>query len=203
MELIIRAEEEKDYYASELVTKRAFWNKHHPGCDEHYLVHRLRSDKAYIPALSRVAEADGKIVGLILYARASLETAAGSVEVLTFGPLCVDPDFQRRGIGGRLLSESLRAAEAMGFRAVIIFGEPDYYPLHGFSTCDKWGITTAEGQNSSAFMGRELITGGLDYPGARFFDPPVYFDLPKEAVEAYDKRFPYMEKRRLPGQWPD
>lgn len=70
MDILIRKERESDYYASELVTKRAFWNKYNPGCSERYLVRRLREDAAYLPELSRVAEADGKVVGLIMYSKA-------------------------------------------------------------------------------------------------------------------------------------
>ena len=49
-------------------------------------------------------------------------------------------------------------------------------------------------------MGLALVPGGLDYPGARFFVPPVYENLSPDEVEAFDKGFPYMEKLRLPGQ---
>ena len=106
MDILIRKERESDYYASELVTKRAFWNKYNPGCSEHYLVHRLREDAAYLPELGRVAEADGKVVGLIMYSKAVLKRPAKTetaetpahkqeeIPILCFGPLCVDPDYQ-------------------------------------------------------------------------------------------------------------
>ena len=57
--LCIRPEREEDWHQAEWITKKAFWNLHVPGCDEHYLVYRLRSDPAFIPALSRVAEVGG------------------------------------------------------------------------------------------------------------------------------------------------
>ena len=47
MEIIIRQELPDEYWETEYMTKKAFWNLHFPGCNEHYLVHRLRSDKAY------------------------------------------------------------------------------------------------------------------------------------------------------------
>lgn len=203
MNIIIRKEKEEDYHDSELVTKRAFWNKYRPGCDEHYLVHKLRTDEAYVPELTRVAEVDGTVAGLIMYAKASLKMPDKEVEVLIFGPICVAPEYQRQGIGGKLLGETLQAAKELGYRAVIIFGEPEYYPRYGFTACDKWKITTDDGKNFDAFMGCELADGGLDYPGARFIVPPVYYNLPPEAVEEYDKKFPHMEKLKLPGQWPD
>lgn len=200
MGIVIRPERPEDYYASELVTKRAFWNHYRPGCDEHYLVHKLRDDPDYLPALTRVAEADGRIVGLIMYTKACLKTEEAEIPVILFGPLGVDPDWQRQGIGGMLLKDSLQAAREMGHRGVIIFGDPGYYPRFGFRPCSEWGITTADGGNSPAFMGLALVPGGLDYPGARFFVPPVYENLSPDEVEAFDKGFPYMEKLRLPGQ---
>ncbi len=203
MNLIIREETQADYYASEWIAKRAFWNKHRPGCDEHYLLHKLRGDGAYLRQLSRVAEVDGKVVGLIAYVKAQLKLHERVIPVLSFGPLCVEPDMQAKGIGGALLETTMRLAREQGWGGIVIFGEPDYYPLHGFSPCDRWGVTTADGRNFAAFQGVELRPGGLSYPGARFYEPGVYYDLPKEAVEEYDKRFPYMEKRKLPGQWPD
>ena len=201
MKILIRKETEEDYYASELVAKRAFWNKHCPGCDEHYLVHKLRMDHDYVPELTRVAEVDGKIVGLIMYAKSWLKKDNQEVPILTFGPLCVDPDYQAKGIGGELLETTLKLARELGFRGIVIFGQPDYYPRHGFHTCDYWKITTEDGKNSDSFLGYELIPGGLDYPGAKFYEAKVYSDLPSNEVEEFDQKFPYMEKLKLPGQW--
>lgn len=213
MDILIRRENESDYYESELVTKRAFWNKYKPGCNEHYLVHRLRKDGAYLPELSRVAEADGKVVGLIMYSKAILKRPAKKetvgtpaqkredIPILCFGPLCVDPDYQGKGIGGALLAETKKLAVEAGYPGIVIFGEPDYYPRHGFLPCDTWGIATADGKNFAAFMGCELVPGGLNYPGARFYEAEVFENLPEAEAEEYDKQFPQMPKLRLPGQW--
>ena len=200
MDYIIRKEAPADYYDAELMTKKAFWNLHRPGCDEHLLVHKLRRDGSYVSELTRVAEKYGKIIGAIYYARARIESADGqSQEVLTFGPLCVDPEYQRQGIGGHLLEETLADAGALGFDGVVIFGEPDYYPRHGFVTCDNFSITTPEGENFSAFMARELCEGGLC--GGKFYEPAVYYDLPEKELEEFERGFPYMEKKVLPNQW--
>lgn len=201
MEYLIREEAKEDFYASELITKRAFWNKHIPGCDEHYLVHILREDTSYIKELTRVAVADGKVVGLIMYTHAMLKKEVEEIPVITFGPLCVDPEYQGLGIGGDLLETTLKLAKEMGYKGVIIYGEPDYYPLHGFMTCDHWGITTPDGKNFDAFMGIELVDGYLNHPGAKFYEASVYENIEKDKVGEYDKKFPYMEKLKLPGQW--
>ncbi len=62
------------------------------------LVHKLRQDKAYLPELSRIAVKDGEVIGCIMYSMARVVDGADVHEVLTFGPLCVDPKWQGRGV---------------------------------------------------------------------------------------------------------
>ena len=199
----IRKETEADYFQAELMTKKAFWNLHHPGCDEHYLVHALRDSADYLEEFSLVAECDGKIVGGIYYSKAWLEKDGTRTEILNFGPLCVDPEYQNQGIGGRLLEESICLAKKSAYPGIVIFGEPGYYPKHGFKTCDHFGITTKDGKNSDPFMGYELKEGALSKIGGRYYESTVFDELFPEKVEEYDQMFPYMEKLKLPGQWED
>lgn len=197
----IRQERKEDYYGTELMTQRAFWNKHHLGCDEHYLVHKLRESQDYIPELSRVAIKDGKVIGCIMYSKAYVVDGDKKTEAVTFGPLCVDPVFQGCGVGGLLLDETMKLAAAAGYKGIIIFGEPDYYPIHGFKTCESFGITTSEGKNFDAFMGRELYPDAFMGIKGKFYESEVFEDLPSDKVEEYTRLFPYMEKQRFPGQW--
>lgn len=199
--IIIRPESPSDWYETENMTKRAFWNKHGQGCNEHYLVHKLRGDSEYIPELSRVAEVNGRIVGCIMYSKSYVIDGDKKTGVLTFGPLCVDPDYQGRHVGRLLLTETMKLASQMGHRAIIIYGEPDYYPLLGFKTCDNFGITTPDGKNFPAFMGIELIPGGLEGVHGRFYEAEVFKNLPEEETEEFDKKFPYIPKQKFPGQW--
>jgi predicted N-acetyltransferase YhbS len=202
MENIVTIEErECEWFETEYMTKKAFWNLHVPGCNEHYLVHILRANDDYIPELSRVAEVDGKIVGTIMYSKAYVMDGEKRTDVITFGPLCIDPEYQKRGIGGELLEKTMQLAREQGYRAIIIFGEPEYYPRHGFKTCDHFKITTKDGKNFNAFMGIELIPGGLDGVKGKFYESKVFDDSYSDKVEEYDKKFPYMEKLKLPGQW--
>ncbi len=203
---IIRRIEEKDHYNVEYLTKRAFWNLNMPGCDEHYMVHKLWDDEAYVPEASLLAEADGEIVGAIIYGKCRVETEQGDVEVLTFGPLCVEPDLQKSGVGAALLNESMNRARERGYKAILICGVPTYYPKFGFKTADTWGITMPDGSNFDAFMGIELVDGALNDVQGKFYEADVYFcDIHDKAymdkVDEFDKGFPYMEKKVLPHQW--
>lgn len=199
--LKIRKEEPNDFYEVEYLAKKAFWNLHRPGCDEHYLVHLLRQSDDYIPQLSRVAEIDGEIVGTIMYSKAAVISEGNCVDILTFGPLCVDPSYQNNGVGATLLEVTMKLAKDEGYKAIVIFGEPGYYPKHGFKTCDHFGITTHEGKNFDAFMGIELVEGALKAVEGKFYESKVFEQLLPEKVEAFDQQFPYMEKLKLPGQW--
>ena len=200
-DIAIREEKEDEYHKVEEVALRAFWNKHHLGCNEHLLVHKMRKSEVYVPQISRVAEVNGEIVGVICYVRAMLQHGDEQKEILTFGPLCVAPEWQGCGIGGILLEETLALAKREGFEGVVIFGEPDYYPLHGFQTCDKFGITTMDGKNFDAFLGVELVEGGLAKFGGKFIEPTVFEELSEEENEELTKHFETPAKQKFPGQW--
>lgn len=205
-DVVIRREEPCEYHKTEEMTLRAFWNKHHLGCNEHLLVHKLRRSDIYLPELSRVAVASDEIVGAICYSKAWLKCVEKDgtekiKEILTFGPLCVAPEWQGCGVGGLLLEETLALAGKEGYEGVVIFGEPEYYPLHGFQTCDHFGITTVDGKNFDAFMGIELVEGGLANFGGKFYESDVFEDLPEEENEEFTKKFDAPAKRKFPCQW--
>lgn len=200
-EVEIRRETKEDWYKVELMTQHAFWNKHSLGCDEHYLVHKLRQDKDYLPEISRIAVKDGEVIGCILYSKARVEDGAKTHEVVTFGPLCIAPEWQGGGVGELLLKETMALATAKGYKGIVIFGEPDYYPRIGFLTCDNFNITTHEGKNFDSFMGIELVEGGMKDIKGKFYEADVFTNLPKEEVEEYNKSFPKQQKLAFPGQW--
>ena len=200
-EVIIRKEETKDYYGTEHMAQRAFWNKYKPGSDEHYLVHCLRGDDSYLPEFSRVAVLDDNIVGCIMYSKAFVVDGDTRHEGITFGPLCVDPDYQNQGIGARLVKETAVLAAAAGIPGIIIFGEEDYYPRLGFRTCEHFGITTKDGKNMAAFMCYELQEGSMAQVKGAFDIAEVYSHVSKRAVDEFNKKFPPLEEQKLPGQW--
>jgi|LSQX01.1.fsa_nt_gb predicted N-acetyltransferase YhbS len=200
-EVEIRMERPEDWYDVELMTQRAFWNKHQMGCDEHYLVHKIRQHKDYIPEISRVALKDGEVIGCIMYTKSRIVSEDRAHDIITFGPLCVEPRWQGYGVGELLLKTTMRLAADKGYKGIVIFGEDDYYPRLGFKTCDNFNITTAEGKNFDAFMGIELIEGGFKGIHGKYYDSEVFRNLPKEAVEEYNKKFPQLQKVKFPFQW--
>ena len=120
--IIYRPETQKDYYQSEHMTQKAFWNLYIPGCSEHYLVHKLRDHPDYIKELTLLAVDGEKVVGLIMYTISKIIDENEEYPCITFGPLCVDPKYQRQGIGKELLIQSFEKARKMGFSRIVIFG---------------------------------------------------------------------------------
>jgi len=149
----IRLEQPGDYHAVESLTREAFWAFWEPNrqiCDEHLLVHRLRKVPSFVPELDFVAELDGKLAGHIIYTKSRIEDSAGkSYKTLTFGPLSVLPEFQNMGIGRVLMRHSFEEAKRLGYRAILIFGHPDYYPRVGFRRAKPQGflLTQQDGKD--------------------------------------------------------
>ncbi len=199
--IIIRKETKEDYHATELMTMRAFWNLHGPGCNEHLLVNKLRGAEEYLPELSRIAELDGKIVGAIFYSKAKVVDGDKENDVLTFGPLAVEPTCCNSGIGSLLLKETLPLAREAGYKGIVICGEPGYYPKHGFITCDHFDIHHPAFGNSDAFMAYPL-NEGFDEIHGLFYEAPVFEECEdEEEVREFTKGFPYYRPLKLSCQW--
>ena len=197
MNISFRLETTADHYAVENLTREAFWKFWGADlkiCDEHLLVHRLRDAAGFVPALNYVAEADGKLAGHIIYSNSKVVDSSEQVhETLTFGPLSVLPEFQGKGIGQALMRFTFEKAKALGYRAVIIFGHPNYYPRAGFRRASEFGITTSEGKSFDALMAYPLYDGALDGISGKYHIDPVYDDLTQEDALEFDKRFPAKE----------
>ena len=145
MNVEIKIEEPKDYRRVEEITRRAFWNLHVPGCDEHFLAHKLRSHEDFIPELDFVAAIDNVVIGNIMYSESHLrDDADNKMSTITFGPVSVHPNYQRQGIGSALISHSISIATKMGHRVVIIHGNPSNYCKFGFKGSKAYNVSTPE-----------------------------------------------------------
>ena len=194
MNISIRLEEEKDYRKVEYMIREAFWNVYKPGCDEHLIVHNIRKVPAFIKELSFVACDNDKIVGSIIYSKAKVKNDDNKeFEVLCMGPIGVLPSYQKQGIGSLLINYSIEKAKQLGYKAVIIFGNPKYYHRFGFKNAKEYNIQTSSGENFEAFMALELCYGGLNDISGRFYADEV-FEAGKEELEIFEKEFPYKER---------
>lgn len=181
MKITIRLEEEKDFRKVEFLTREAFWDLYRPGCCEHLIVHKMRNVPAFVKELSYIAEEEYSIVGSIIYSKAKvINDQTNEYEVLCMGPISILPSYQKKGIGSLLMTRSIERAKELGFKAVIIFGNPDYYKRFGFINAKKYNIKTSTGENFDAFMALELANGALNGISGKFYEDKVFETEDKE-----------------------
>ena len=198
----LRLEEPKDYKEVENLTREAFWNVYIPGCDEHYIIHIMRKSDAFIKELDIVAELGDKIVGNIVYSKAKIlcDDKTSYNDVICFGPISVLPEFQNRGVGGRLIEHSKEVARKLGYRGILIYGDPDYYKRYGFVPAENYEIGTPDDMYSAPLQAFELYNGALKNCKGRFFEDGI-FEVDREKADEIEKGFPKKEKSSdLPSQ---
>ena len=194
MSLLLRPETPSDHRPVESLTRLAFWNLYFPGCQEHYLAHILRTHPDFLPAYDFVAELDGKLVGNIMYTRSWLLDEQGqSMDILTFGPVCVLPEFQRQGIGSALIRHTAQLAAQNGEKAIVIFGDPQNYCKHGFKNGKDLNISDSNGDYPHGMLALELLPGSLAGHSWKYQYSPAYH-IDEAAVEAFVKGFEPLEK---------
>ena len=202
-EFTIRPEKEEDYREVENLVRESFWNVYRPGCSEHFVIHALRDDPAFVKELDLVIEQEGRLIGQNMFMRTVINADDGrTIPVLTMGPICIIPELKRRGYGKKLLDYSLEKAAAMGFGAVLFEGNIGFYGHSGFTYARSFGIRyhdLPEGADDSFFLCKELISGYLDGITGVYQTPKGYY-VDDADVEEFDKAFPHKEKLRLPGQ---
>ena len=204
--VVIRREREEDHFAVENLVRESFWNVYRPGCQEHFVLHRLREDPAFVPELDLVMERNGQIIGQNMFMRAHIEADDGRrVPIMTMGPICIANDLKRRGYGKRLLDYSLEQAAQLGCGALCFEGNILFYGKSGFTYARDFHIRYHDlpaGADDSFFLCRELVPGYLAGVAGVYGPPEGYFaaDKEPEAFEAFDALFPPKVKLKLPGQ---
>ncbi len=200
-EIIIRSEQKSDYRAVEELTREAFWNVYNPGCSEHYLAHVMRTHRDFLPGLTFVAEYRGQIVASIMYMKSWLEEDDGTRrEILSFGSISVHPDFQRLGLGKRIMAHSFAAAKALGYKAVVIFGNPENYVSSGFKCSRRFNVSMDGNYFPTALLCLEMNAGLFDGRHYVYRESDVVTLLDDEKVEEFDRSFPPKEKGWMPSQ---
>ena len=205
-EIVIRRERESDHRAVENLIREAFWNVYRPGCLEHFVIHRLREDPAFVPELDFVMEKNGELIGQNMFMHAVIRADDGKdVPIMTMGPICVAPALKRQGYGKKLLDYSLEQAAALGCGALCFEGNILFYGKSGFTYAREFGLRyrgLPEGANDSFFLCRELIPGYLKGVTGEYGAPEGYYcaEREPEAFAEFEAQFPPKEKKKLPGQ---
>ena len=127
--MTIRPETPFDEEAIEQVTRRAFLSHPYSQQTEQFIIRALRADHAL--SVSLVAEDAGRIVGHI--ALSPVTVSDGAAGWYGLGPISVEPDLQRRGVGRALMESGLAELRTIGAKGCVLVGEPAFYLRFGFA----------------------------------------------------------------------
>jgi putative acetyltransferase len=177
LEISIRKENREDYDQIKDVIKAAFKSivERDNEFNEWTLTEKIRESKYYINDLSLVAEVDGNIVGHIMFTPMKIKGITECHESLDLAPVSVYPDFQGKGIGKLLVRSGIEKAKELGYKSLIVMGDPRYYQSFGFRLASDWKIGLDNNFDSKYLFALELVDGGLDgVSGVVEYCPPFY-----------------------------
>ena len=129
------------------------------------LVEEIRSKKYYLPELELIMVEDGEVIGYVMFSRFHLEGKYED-ELLILTPAAVKTELQRQHISKALIEYGFEKARALGYKAVIVEGNPMNYRSRGFVTSADYGITAHESVGLPApacLMVKELVPGALEH----------------------------------------
>ncbi|WP_407534386.1 GNAT family N-acetyltransferase [Elizabethkingia miricola] len=177
MNILFRQENKDDYTAVYNLIQRAFEREEMSDHSEQYLVKRLRNSEAFIPELSIVAEINQKIAGHILLTRIKVVNKENKEsESLALAPVSVLPEYQGKGIGGKLIETAHKKAKELGFGSVILLGHENYYPRFGYEMARKYGIKLPFEVPDENCMAIELVKGSLEGVEGTVVYPKAFFE---------------------------
>ena len=133
---MVRQERADDHDAVQEVHTQAFEDSERVPT----LVDALRAGQTSLAPLSLVATVGERVVGHVMLSLCWLDTLPRLVDVLSLSPLGVLPEFQRRGIGTRLVEQALAESDGLAIPLVFLEGSPQYYGKRGFADATKLGF---------------------------------------------------------------
>jgi len=172
MDIKIRSEMKDDYNIITQINDLAFGGK-----DESQLIINLRKTNDFIPDLSLVAVVNDRILGHILFYPITIESINNTFPTISLAPMSVHPDYQRKGIGNKLVNDGLQKCKDMHFDSVIVLGHPNYYPKFGFIPASQWNLYSDFEAPDEAFMVLELKVKSLAGKSGKVVYPKEYLEV--------------------------
>ena len=182
--ITIRAEKPSDVAAREALLDLSFGEGRCAKTAE-----RLREGRLPAAGLSFVASERGRLIGTVRLWNIS---AGRGCPALLLGPIAVDPDRRKRGIGAALMSHALEAAARLGHRAILLVGDAPYYGRFGFSAAQTGALWLPGPYEARRLLAHELAPGALD--GARGLVGATGRRIPRPALRTLVAR----ERRAVP-----
>ncbi|MEM6700133.1 MAG: N-acetyltransferase [Bacteroidota bacterium] len=176
MNVTIRQEKQKDHNIVENLVVAAFKDVAISDHKEQFLVRRLRKSEAFIPELSLVAALNGQIIGHILLTKIKIANKNKHHGSLALAPISVLPEFQGKGIGGKLILSAHRIAESLGFQSIILLGHANYYPRFGYKKASEFDIQLPFEVPEENCMAIELKENALNKVSGTVVYPKAFFE---------------------------
>ena len=159
--MVIRREKQEEFSQIYELVKIAFQTAKVTNGKEQDFVDQLRSGGNYIPELALVAEENGILVGHIMLTKIDVVNGEVKNETLLLAPISVALTCRSQGIGSALIKESFRLAKEMGYKSVVLVGDPGYYHRFGFKSAIHFGIKHTPEIPDENVMACELESGTL------------------------------------------
>jgi len=211
MKITIRSEQVRDYAQIAEVNLLAFSKPHETGNigkSEMALVDMLRHGPDFDPDLALVAEVDGRVVGHALFYPYKVLLSGDAVQATSLHPLAVHPDFQKQGVGSKLMEEAHRRLKEKGYALSFLYGHPEYYAQFGylpsmFGLCQTKVARQGIGPVTMAIAERQLEPADVDqvikmwhiwfddvpfavFPGSSYLDWVTHIDPIQTSVILID-----------------
>lgn len=126
---------------------------------------------SYLPELCLIALEDGKVIG---YNALTIATI-GKMKGLALGPLSVKAEYQKKGIGSRLVEESIRRARLMDYSWIALLGG-DYYARFGFEKAPAFHITVSDDERMNQHLQILFLNENKDIPSGRLIYCDAFYD---------------------------
>ena len=176
MDLKLRQENHADRLEVESLVEKAFQGLDFSDQTEHLLVKRLRKSDSFVPELSIVTELDGKIVGHILLTKIQIADQQNIYESLSMAPVSVLPEYQKKGIGSKMILEAHKRAKQLGFESIIVLGHSGYYPKFGYQPTRDFGIELPFDAPEESCMILELTENSLHEKKGKAVFPKAFYE---------------------------
>ena len=116
------------------------------------------------------------------------------VNIASFGPVCVHPEYQRKGIGTKLISTTRMILEKGDIPAIVIYGDPHNYCKHGFRNGMDYKVSNLDGDYPLGLLVLELKNGFFGNKKWKAKQSDVFKYNQDDAIE-FDKKFEKKEKK--------
>lgn len=169
--MIIRPETPGDFPRIYNLVKSAFATAPHAEGDEQDFVERLRTTVDYIAALSLVGVRGESIIAHLMMTRLTTARPAARSGLLLLAAVSVRRAWRNRGLGSQMIESAFGRARRVGYRSVLVVGDPDFYRRFGFRPAIAFGLANTNGIEDRYVQALELTPGALVGPPSKLTLP--------------------------------